>query len=852
MRNLKRALSLALASVMLLGMMVVGSSAASYPDVDASNNLEAIEVLKMLELMEGSGGNFNPKENLTRYEMTALVCKLLGLTPGGNSPFTDYGVGDNWAKPYVAACYNNGIVSGTSATTFDGKRNVTAVEAGLMLMRTLNYFYNQSELGDNWKLSTIREANHIDLYRGINVYTDQILTRDDIAQMVLNALESNVVVAYQGLDINVATGDSNVNITGQWTYEPAQNNFSEDYRNRNTGLGRDPYMQLCEKLYGNDLKKMTGTNTTDAFCRPANQWRYNSQEVTTPIDSDVTYTAAVKGKQVYADLGNVDPTNYYVFVDGVEVLSDAGDGLVKTGFDIASGNEKKIGGNGVLTEVYLSYNDSNQSRVDVVMTRTFADEVNSTDKNTDGTYETYLLHEGNDTFDYATELEPGTVVLYTKTLDGGSVADDSLLAGCTTDKIRTMSIPEKFIGTVTRVKDSDNFDIEDKPYKYSSAYDDTRSEEKLDASSVDFDLQAYLDPYGYVIWLDNVDSNTNYAVATAGTNGIWTTDYQAKLFFPDGTKKEVDIKDANWADVFDSNKTSNARLVTYTKNSDGVYNLVLKNTNGSKTTPLTTVPAGDASKAVTMDQGKATLMVNGTRYVANAKTEFFVYDSTADEYYAWTGIKNFPGFDSGAFAYKYTLYVESGMVKAIYVESANDVLAGTGDVAAFFYVKAKANGDKNDKLINSSTLGSYYELAAVVDGKVTTVKVDVDTYNNTLTKYGSVVAKYKMNSDGIITSADVKTDTIDNYASLNADGDGYRAYLKGTTVTVERLKDDVIQFTSGGSESYSIAAGAVCFEYNKEKDEFISRSVKSLNDDFTGGIWIQIEDSMVRAVYYIK
>ena len=44
MRNLKRALSLALASVMLLGMMVFGTS-ASYADVSSKYNLEAIEVL---------------------------------------------------------------------------------------------------------------------------------------------------------------------------------------------------------------------------------------------------------------------------------------------------------------------------------------------------------------------------------------------------------------------------------------------------------------------------------------------------------------------------------------------------------------------------------------------------------------------------------------------------------------------------------------------------------------------------------------------------------------------------------------------------------------------------------------
>ena len=49
MRNLKRALSLALASVMLLGMMVVATSAASYPDIDENDNVEAIEVLNAVQ-----------------------------------------------------------------------------------------------------------------------------------------------------------------------------------------------------------------------------------------------------------------------------------------------------------------------------------------------------------------------------------------------------------------------------------------------------------------------------------------------------------------------------------------------------------------------------------------------------------------------------------------------------------------------------------------------------------------------------------------------------------------------------------------------------------------------------------
>ena len=65
MRNLKRALSLAVASVMLLGMMVVGTG-ASYDDVTSADNQEAIEVLQAVGIMTGDDqGNFNPDKGST-------------------------------------------------------------------------------------------------------------------------------------------------------------------------------------------------------------------------------------------------------------------------------------------------------------------------------------------------------------------------------------------------------------------------------------------------------------------------------------------------------------------------------------------------------------------------------------------------------------------------------------------------------------------------------------------------------------------------------------------------------------------------------------------------------------------
>ena len=139
MRNLKRALSLALASVMLVGMMVVGSSAASFPDVSAKDNTEAISVLNAVGVMLGDEdtGNFRPEDNVTRNEMAVILAKLiLGSDADkyvGNCPFTDV---PTWAQKYVTACYDNKIVAGRTESTYDGNATVTAQEAAAMVLRT--------------------------------------------------------------------------------------------------------------------------------------------------------------------------------------------------------------------------------------------------------------------------------------------------------------------------------------------------------------------------------------------------------------------------------------------------------------------------------------------------------------------------------------------------------------------------------------------------------------------------------------------------------------------------------------------------------------------------------------------
>ena len=92
MRNLKRALSLALASIMLLGMMVTGAGAASnsFTDFDQIVNQEAAEVTSGLGIFDGyTDGSFGPEKVVTRAEMAVIICKLLNGSDVDPGNFTD-------------------------------------------------------------------------------------------------------------------------------------------------------------------------------------------------------------------------------------------------------------------------------------------------------------------------------------------------------------------------------------------------------------------------------------------------------------------------------------------------------------------------------------------------------------------------------------------------------------------------------------------------------------------------------------------------------------------------------------------------------------------------------------------
>ena len=82
-------------------------------------------------------GNFRPNSYVTREEFMKLAILTLGISPSAVSvPFTDVEEGA-WYYPYVAAAYQNELVSGLSQDTFGVGGAITRQDAAVILVRSL-------------------------------------------------------------------------------------------------------------------------------------------------------------------------------------------------------------------------------------------------------------------------------------------------------------------------------------------------------------------------------------------------------------------------------------------------------------------------------------------------------------------------------------------------------------------------------------------------------------------------------------------------------------------------------------------------------------------------------------------
>ena len=160
MRNLKRTLSLVLAAAMLVGMMVVGASAAErkdFSDQAEIKNTQAVDVMVALGVLEGTNkGDFNPTGILTREQAAKIICYMI-MGPANaeklsnNSTIFSDVAANRWSAPFIAYCANLGILAGTGNGKFNPEGELTGLTFGKMLLVALGYDAKiEGYVGKDW------------------------------------------------------------------------------------------------------------------------------------------------------------------------------------------------------------------------------------------------------------------------------------------------------------------------------------------------------------------------------------------------------------------------------------------------------------------------------------------------------------------------------------------------------------------------------------------------------------------------------------------------------------------------------------------------------------------------------
>ena len=856
MRNLKRALSLLLSSTLVLGMLVMGGSAAGYKDVDASNDhQEAIEVLQAVGIMTGDqNGKFNPDGSITRNEMAVIMAHLLNLNYDyyrGTNPFTDV---PEWAAPYVAACAAEGVVAGIGNGQFGGNQKVTAAQASLMIMKALGYFQNAEDFGTDWQVATIRQASYINLFDNINSNAESALTRAQVAQLVLNGLKAQMV-DFTG-DKGIQIGDVTVGYKAEYT---ARTNANKKYNSIDTGKtdiagNNQYYVQLGEELYDGDLKLK---GSSDDFGRPANNWRYDGKDIGTYTkDADLTYTAKVENGDIYKDLGlskSVSKNDVTVFVNGIEQSS--------LSLDIVKGGDDKVANsaNGVLTQVYYDSDDHEVliTRVDTYV-GTVVKTVDATDKRDAYVVinpETVNPGIGNQEFETEQEFEDDSYVLYTYSESAKeikSVESAKLVEGVVT----------RAENTVTNDTDKAALTIDGERYTASANV----SGENLSNVSVDEQYTVYLDSYGYLIYVERIDEIGDYALMVQPSAGDLFNAKKAALIFADGTTKVVETaknyQDAEKlgydydrdGDIDSADTTAWATatvnyapvIVTYRVDEDGVYTLrAVARGTGS------VYVAGDEDFTMTNDKAgieKVGQPIGNNKVVtANSASTFVVRDpsNTAvktdlGDWTAYTGIKNAPSITATSTTDQQVdvyYYCKSGsMVTVMFIVPEKDVVINDGVNKNIFLAK-----DSVSNLIHDKD-GDYYEYEAVVNGEIKTVKVDERWGKNLNGMYKS----YSVDKYGVITN-------LYGYGVATAEeglytGIGIDKVSKEYTVILNTANADMNgDRTPDGVHTITVDEDATFF-YVNEDGKISTSSYNGIAIDDNDAVWAVVDDYMVQTL----
>ena len=794
---MKKFLSLVLALTMAMSLVTISAGAKDFTDDSKITYKEAVDVVSSLDIVDGyTDGSFNPTNTLTRGAAAKIICNLiLGPTTADalsadTAPFKDVPVTNEFAG-YIAYCSQQGIISGYADGTFRPAGTLTGYAFMKMLLGALGYDSDiEGYVGANWSVAVAKQAVGIGLDDGNDEFVGvKAVTREEACLYAFNTLTADMVEydTTTTIDINGATV-----VMGGSKASVVYNSERKDYRTSSDD--RDEVMQFCEK-YFTDLE-LRSDAATDSFGRPSNTWYNDNDKIGTYAkEADVVYTADVKSKDIYADLDLSDAYNYDVVVDGQESATDFivakrdnQDGYTVDPDDKIADQIGDVLGNGSLIEVY-------KDEQVITVVNTYIMQVN-------GDYDKDEEELTLATVDDAKDPGVSDDVLSSDDFDNLDAYEDEeyVLVTVADGVIKSIAKAEQVTATVTEYVEDDSVTAGGTEYKYAYGNDNTDGSYEL---KTDYDL--YLDAYGYVIYADGVEDETNYVyVYEFGTSsGLSSTSkVLAYGFFLDGTDDEITINKVDGDKVTGENyasKTDDGQWYKYRLKEDGKYDLT------------SVANVGDGSVAtgtkITNYDESVNIRYNGGSLKGNASTVFVIREDDGDVK-VYTGIKNVADITSTAGDTEVTIFTDGSTTYAKYVFvdlQGGKMSGGSNSSDVVFVVDLDKKGTDADD-------NEYYRYDAILNGEVKQVKFE-DSLN-----VGYLYNEVEYDDNGYVTSCDPVVTTDDDYyydEVTNA-----KVSQKSSTVTI-------------AGEGFYMASGAKIFVI--DGDDVSTYTAKKLANEYEDG-----------------
>ena len=624
MKNFKKVLALVLAIATLLSFATVASAkTADFADAKDVKNVEAVDVLSYINVLEGypADKSFKPAKNITREEAAKIIAIFANKSTDISSlytsanPFAD--MKGRWGESYVAYGYRAGIIAGKNATSFVPKANVKGTEFLKMVLVVLGYDQNKEGLvGSSWAVNTLELAKVKGLMKGLdNFDANAALTRDEAAQIMLNALKAEKVVYGQTVT-NLVWNAKN----GYWTIGNTTVAAAAVYVSPN-GAQNNYAHELLAKDFNLKL-----TETQDKWGRPTHTWTKGTATIGEYVDSDKlvkSYTTAVTECDIASDAGVKTEKIYPIFVNGQTPVK----------YNVqATDTVAKLGAQGRLTEVYedrIVMIDTFLAKVDNVTAATFdaaghlktpatitlAVYDSDTDVTTPAAPKTVVLTNGSTNYTYA----KGDYVLVNSYTTGATVTGSgSVIATATTGAYAEIAgKAESFEGAQTVIWFNAGKHTVD-----GTAYDDAAEFHLNKNSKKIAKMTWFKDLYGNLIGVTEIEATYAYGVITAIRNAgdfaaFGASKTYANVKYVDGTDNTVTVNSIKPLGFTYAQKpvagTYNAALMTFTDAANGTFSVSYDSAQNEKNDPKDIVD-GHLFRIETLADGTVNLVEMGPNY----------------------------------------------------------------------------------------------------------------------------------------------------------------------------------------------------------------------------------------------